>query len=116
MISTAAAQQAFVDDTYYIINTTGAAANLTTSGTAAVTDWTNLTQVSAYLNERFTAAATNDEGVFVINVTNAASGSANAYVYSFDNDGTAAIAAADIALVGVITTDTALGVSNIVAA
>lgn len=113
VISTAAAQQAFVDDTYYIINTTGAAGNLTTSGTAAITDFTNLTQVAAYLNERFTAAATTDEGVFVVNQT----GTSNAYVYSFDNDATAAIAAADLVLVGVITTDgNALTIANIVAA
>lgn len=115
VISTAAAQQALVDDTYYIINTTGAAANLTTSGTAAVTDWTNLTQVAAYFAERFTLAGGDDEAVMVVNVTNAASGSANAYVYSVvDTNNT--WAAADLALVGVITTDTALGVSNIVAA
>lgn len=115
VISTAAAQQALVDDTYYIINTTGAAANLTTSGTAAVTDWTNLTQVAAYLAERFTLAGGDDEAVIVVNVTNAAAGSANAYVYSLV-DANNTLAAADLALVGVITTDTALGVSNIVAA
>lgn len=110
VISTAAAQQAFVDDTYYIINTTGAAANLTSSGTAAITDFTNLTQVAAYFAERFTIGGTH-EGVIVVNQT----GTNSSYVYSVV-DANSAWAAGDLALVGVITHDgNALTTSNITA-
>jgi hypothetical protein len=100
VITSAAAQAAMTDDRAYIINTTGAAANLTTSGTAVVSDWTDKAQVAAYLNERFTTAVTN-ESVLVINDT--ASGHNTTYVYNYVDAGTAAsIASTELTLVGTI--------------
>jgi len=99
-ITAAAAQGALTDDRSIVISTTGAAANLTTSGTAVVTDFTNATQVAAYLSERFTAAA-NVEQVFVIN--NTASGANQTFVYTFVENGTAtSIVDIELALVGII--------------
>jgi len=109
IISAAAAQGALVDDRAYIINTSGAAANLTTGGTATVSDFTNATQVAAYLAERFTLAGNDDEAVIVINVT----GTSTSYVYSIV-DGNSTWAAADVTLAGVITRDTALDAANVV--
>jgi len=113
-ITAAAAAGAFTDDRSVVISTNGTAANLTTAGTAAVTDWTNMTQVSAYLSERFTSALTTG-GVFVINDTTASANTS--YVYTFVDVGTTPtfIAAAEIALVGVISNGgTALTAANIV--
>ncbi|MDX2102696.1 MAG: hypothetical protein SF002_09160 [Alphaproteobacteria bacterium] len=109
-ISSAAAQQALTDDRAYIINTTGAAGNLTTGGTAAVTSFTDLTQIAAYLSERFSTAA-NNEAVFVVNQT----GTTNTYVYSYVEAATnASIQAAELRLVGVITTTGALTSDNVI--
>jgi S-layer protein len=87
-----------------VISTDGTAANLTTGGTLAVTDWTDMAQVSAYLSERFTHTTTTAdlEQVFVINDTTA--GQDKTYVINFDSLATAntTIDAAEISLVGVI--------------
>jgi len=105
ILSTAAAQRTLIDDSAYILNVSGAAASLTTAGTAVVSDWTNLTQVAAYLNEAFATTATNFEAVFVVNAT----GTNQSYVYSYDEAGGATIVAAEIMLAGVITRDTGNG-------
>jgi hypothetical protein len=100
-ITAAAAQGAMTDDRSIVINTTGAAANLTTSGTAVVTDFTNGTQVAAYLSERFTATDNTFTQVFVIN--NTASGANQTFVYTFVENGTAtSIVDIELALVGII--------------
>lgn len=100
-ISTAAAAQALADNSAYIVNTNGQAANLTTDGVAIVTDFTDLTTVAAYLTERFLVGL-NTEAVFVVNDTR--TGANTTYVYSLDTDGdgNATIEAAELALVGVI--------------
>jgi len=99
-ITAAATQGALTDDRALVISTTGAAANLTTSGTAVITDFTNTTQVAAYLTERFTAAA-NTEQVFIIN--NTASGANQTFIYTFVENGTAnSIVDIELALVGII--------------
>jgi hypothetical protein len=97
-----------------VISTTGAAANLTTAGTATVSDFTDLTAVATYLSERFTGAA-NDEAVFVINYTGGANDTS--FVYTFIESGAAVtITAAELALVGIVThtAGTALTADNIV--
>jgi hypothetical protein len=97
------------DDKIYQVTTAGTVgttAPTTTSsatatgGTAVVTDFTNATQVAAYLSERFTAAA-GAEQVFVIN--NTASGANQTFVYTFVENGTAtSIVDIELALVGII--------------
>jgi len=97
-ITAAAARAALTNDRVTVISTTGAAANLTTSGTAVVTDFNSAVQVAAYLSERYTIS-NGDSQVFVIN--NTASGANQSFVYTFlsaDN----AITSIDLALVGVI--------------
>jgi S-layer protein len=109
VITSAATQQALTDTLAYLITTTGAAANLTTGGTAAVTDWTNLTQVGAYLSERFTATAGASDNVFVVNTGN------TSYVYSFVDAAGTTLVAGELALVGVVNNGgTALTASSIV--
>jgi Ca2+-binding RTX toxin-like protein len=109
-ITAAAAQGALTDDQSQIISTNGQAANLTTGGTATVSDFTNLTEVAAYLSERFTAAA-NAEAVIIINDTNGANDTS--YVYTFDESGAATtITAAELALVGIITRTAGTGLAN----
>ena len=77
----------------------------------AVTDFTNMTQVSAFLSERYTT--TNDadqENVIVWNV------GTTSYIYAIDSiaAGTTAISASEIALVGVVAQGAALATSNLV--
>lgn len=109
-ISSASATNVDITDAgVYIINTTGAAGNLKTGGTAAVTDWTNLTQVAAYLEERFDAAD-NDDGAFVVNT------GTTTYVYSLTDAGDATIAAGELALVGVLSSTGNLQAANVVLA
>ncbi len=102
-VTTAAAQGALTDDTVAIITTDGTAANLTTAGTAtmALADLTagTLTNVAAYLSERYTT--TNDadqENVIAINF------GSNAYIYHVDTlaAGSTAIAAGEITLIATI--------------
>jgi hypothetical protein len=100
-ITAASTRAAMTDDNSIVISTTGAAANLTTSGTAVVTDFTNGTQVAAYLSERFTATDNTFTQVFVIN--NTASGANQTFIYTFKENGTAtSIVDIELALVGVI--------------
>jgi Ca2+-binding RTX toxin-like protein len=107
-----------VDDVHYV-STTGAAANLTTAGTAtlAAADFTaaTLTNVAAYLEERFAASGgAGDEAVFVINYT--ASGSTTSYMYEFINGGADAnITAAELSLVAVVGRSAALTTGDVIA-
>ena len=111
-VSAAAVQAAFTDAGTYILNVAGTAAALTTGGTAVVADFTDMTQVSAFLSERYshTAATANQEAVFIWNV------GTTTYVYNVDTLITAgtAIEAAEISLVGQITQGAALTAANIV--
>lgn len=115
-IITAAAAQAIVTTTEYYISTNGTAANLTTGGTATLTeaDMTEatLTNVAAYLTERFTEITAADVAVFAINWT--ANGNDTTYVYEFIEDavGTAVIAT-ELVLTGIVQhTATAILVSG----
>ena len=113
-ITAAAAQGALTSDQSIVISTTGAAANLTTGGTAVVTDFTNMTQVAAYLSERFTVTAGSSTNVFVINLTSG--NNDTTYVYSFVDASGTSIVAAEIQLMGTIThtAGTALVNANVV--
>ncbi|MFI3215791.1 MAG: hypothetical protein QX192_03205, partial [Methylococcales bacterium] len=114
-ITAAASKGALADDIVSIISTTGAAANLTTSGTLTVSDWTNMSQVSAYLNERYTVTSSANRDVIIIN--NTAGSNDTSYVYTLSNSAAdTTIDTADIVLVGTIThtAGTALASSNVV--
>ena len=111
-INAAAAQGATTDDTVVILNVAATAGALTTGGTATVTDFTNMTQVAAFLSERFTHTATtaNVETVFVWNV------GTTTYIYNFDSANTAnsSIDAGEIVLVGQVIQGAALTSANLV--
>ena len=113
-LTAAGVAQALVDDEAIVISANGAAANLTTGGTATVSDFTDLTAVAAYLSERFTSAA-NGEGVIVINYTGGANDTS--FVYTYIESGAATtLTAAELALVGIVThtAGTALVAANVV--
>jgi hypothetical protein len=113
-VATLSTQVNLTNDIVNIVNTTGAAANFTTAGTAVITDFTNTTQVAAYLTEHY-ATANNNTSVFVVNNTTA--GANTSYVYSFVDAtaGVAAFSAAELALVGIITNSgTGLTAANVV--
>ena len=103
------------NDDAYVMTFNGAAANLTTSGTATLTtaDLTakTLTNLATYLGEHYstTSGTAASEVAVVVNWT--AGGSTTSYVYDLNNDGTDnAIQASEISLVGIIehgTTDIA---------
>jgi Ca2+-binding RTX toxin-like protein len=86
------------------ISINGAAANLTNAGTAAlaVSDLTatTLTNLAAYLDERFTAPNTaNQDSLFVINWT--ASGT-NAYIYEHVDAGSTSVDAGELTLLAIV--------------
>lgn len=100
-ITAAAAQGAITNDrTYVIEQTVGTAAALTTGGTATISDFTNTTQVAAYLSERFTGDndTVADEVALIImnNGTNS-----YAYVYADSTTANTTIDAGELTLIGV---------------
>lgn len=107
------------DNDVHYVSTTGAAANLTSGGTAtlAVADFTasTLTNVAAYLEERFAASGVaTDDAIFVLNHT--ATGSGTSYVYEFVNAGAdTTITAAELVLVAIVTRDVVLTAGDIIA-
>lgn len=103
VITGAGAQAALTDDrTYVIEQTLGAAGSLTTGSntTLVAADFTaaTLTNIAAFLAERYTDLANDStDAVFVLN------NGTNSYVYALNSsDGTTAIAATELTLVGVI--------------
>jgi len=104
-ITAAAVAQVLVTQTEYYISTNGAAANLTTAGTATlnVADMTatTLTNLAAYLTERFTEINSGDVAVLAINWT--AGGNTNTYMYEFLEDATGtAVIASELTLTGIV--------------
>lgn len=104
-ITAAAAQGALSDAKSYYISTNGAAANLTTGGSATlnVADLTatTLTNLAAYLSERFVPAA-GANSILAINWTAGANNTT--YLYDITDDGGAtSVAAAELTLIGVVT-------------
>jgi hypothetical protein len=95
-----------VTKTAYIFSTDGTAANLTTAGTAVVSDFTSLSQVAAYLEERFNVAD-NDVAAFIVNV------GSTTYVYDMNDADDTTINASDLTLVGVISQSAALTTANV---
>jgi Ca2+-binding RTX toxin-like protein len=100
----AGTQTALVNHSVAIVTTSGAAANLTTGGTAVLvgTDLlaTSLTKVASYLSERFSVTAASN-AVFVLN--SSISDATGAYVYNFHNGSDTTLDASDLTLIGVIT-------------
>ncbi|MCS6954620.1 MAG: hypothetical protein NZM33_17420, partial [Bryobacteraceae bacterium] len=94
------------DNDVYYISMNGAAANLTTGGTATLSasDLTaaTLSALAAYLDERFVTSGNNgDDAIFVINWT--AGGSTKSYIYEFtEANGNNTIEAAELVLVGIV--------------
>ena len=105
VVTTAAAAgavDALTTNQTYIISATGLAASIKTGGTATVTDWTNLTQVGAYLSERYSVTNSAQYNDFIINVTSG--NNDTSYVYAMSNvAANATIDVGDLVLVGVIT-------------
>jgi S-layer protein len=107
------------DNDVHYISMNGAAANLTTGGNATLSasdlTATTLTNLAAYLDERFvTANSAGNDAIFVINWT--AGGSTTSYIYEFtDAGGNDTIEAAELALVGIVSRgDTVLTIGDIV--
>jgi hypothetical protein len=103
-ITTAASQGAITTDrTYVVAQDVGVAATLTTSGTATLADAdfyaTTLTNVAAFLSERFTLTSAGSETAVII-----LNDGTNSYAYYLANDGAAntTISAAELTLIGVL--------------
>ena len=94
-----------VDDDVHYVSFNGAAANLTTGGTATLTGAdltaTTLTNLAAYLDERYVTANAADDTLFVVNWT--AGGSTTSYLYHFVDGATnTTIEAGELTLVGIV--------------
>ena len=105
------------DNELFVISFNGAAGNLTTSGTATLTQAdltaTSLTALAAYLGEQFNAAsgANTDDALVAINWT--AGGSTTTYLYEAVNNNTAdVLQAGELTLVGVVERGTTVMVAN----
>jgi len=101
-ITAAGSAQVLVNGTTYVITQDlGAAASLTTAGTATLADAdfyaTTLTNVAAFLTERFTEISSGNKAAFVLN------DGANSYIYNFVEDATdSAVIASELTLVGIV--------------
>jgi Ca2+-binding RTX toxin-like protein len=91
------------DNDVEFISINGAVGNLETGGSLSLTESdltaTTLTNLAAYLDERFNASGASDDALFVVNWT--ASGT-NAYIYHLENTGDAAIAASELTHVAIV--------------
>lgn len=111
-ITTAGAAQAFANQNVYYVSFNGAAANLTTGGTAtlSVADLTatTLTALATYLDERFNGTGTNTHEV-VVAVNWTAGGSTSTYIYEHvEANASAALEAAELTLVGIVSRGTTI--------
>lgn len=95
-----------VNDGVYVVSMNGAEANLTTGGTNTLSGAdmtaTTLTNLAAYLDERFVGTGTNaEDAVIVINWT--AGGSTTSYVYEYvEANSNDTIQGTELALIGVV--------------
>jgi Ca2+-binding RTX toxin-like protein len=110
-INAAAVKGAMTDASVYYISMNGAAANLTTAGIATLSaaDMTasSLTNLAAYLDERFTTVSGTDDSTLVINWT--AGGSTTSYVYNYvAAGGNTTVEATELTLLGVVTHGTSV--------
>lgn len=113
--SAQAAVDIFTNNDVFYITTDGTAASVTTSGTATLTlanlTASTLTAVAAFLEEQFDSTTTDgDQAIFVINFEGG-----NSFIYNFVEAGAdAAIAAAELTLLGVVTADAALSTGDLI--
>jgi hypothetical protein len=106
IIAAAAANSvAWANDNTNMILTTGAASDITTAGTETISDFTNATQVAAYLEELINfnnTADTTEVGIFVIADENSG-GSSYIWLANDDGDGdNTDLTASDLTLIGVV--------------
>jgi hypothetical protein len=93
---------AITDNSAYVINN-GAVA-LTAAGSETIADYTDLTDVAAYLNEGYTSTAAADEGQFLIN--DLVGGKTYLYHFLEGSGGASTISSAELTLVATITEET----------
>jgi Ca2+-binding RTX toxin-like protein len=118
--TTAVAADALVlaDNAIEYISMNGAAANLTTAGTATLTSTdltaTTLTNLATYLDEAIkTSGANGEDAIIVVNWT--AGGSTTSYVYEFiEANANTTIQAAELTLLGVVTRDKVLAAGDVI--
>jgi Ca2+-binding RTX toxin-like protein len=106
----------FADDNVYYVSMNGAAANLTTLGTATLSaddlTATTLTNLATYLDERFATSATNGHDV-VLAINWTAGSSTTTYLYEHvEANANATIQAAELALIGIIDRGTTILTAN----
>lgn len=99
------------DATAYVIDDVSTNLGATTNTTNVITDFTNLNQVAAFLADGFTTTAdTAQNAVFVLN----SSGTARVYYFVQANtDEGTAIDAAELTLVGIVSTSAAITTTEI---
>jgi sporulation protein YlmC with PRC-barrel domain len=87
------------DDAIYVI--ADGATSILANGSETIASYTDLSDVAAYLAERYTSTKNDDAGIFVIN--DLAGKKTYAYLFDEQTDGDSTIQSADLTLIGTIT-------------
>lgn len=106
VITAARAQAALTDNDITIVSINAATTSLDSAGTELVADFEDMTDVAAYLNEGFTAAA-SDEAIVILN------NGTNSYIYYVLDGGDTGIENDEVTLIGIINGEAALAATDI---
>jgi len=106
VITAARAQAALTDNDITIVSINAATTSLDSAGTELVADFEDMTDVSAYLNEGFTAAA-SDEALVILN------NGTNSYIYYVLDAGDTGIENDEVTLIGIVNGEADLAASDI---
>jgi hypothetical protein len=106
VITAARAQAAITDNDITIVSINAATTSLDSAGTEVVADFEDMTDVAAYLNEGFTAAAADEALVILNNGT-------NSYIYYVLDAGDAGIENDEVTLIGIVNGEADLAASDI---
>ena len=106
VITAARAQAALTDNDITIVSINAATTSLDSAGTELVADFEDMTDVAAYLNEGFTAAA-SDEAIVILN------DGTNSYIYYVLDGGDTGIEDDELTLIGIVSGEASLAASDI---
>jgi hypothetical protein len=106
VITAARAQAAITDNDITIVSINAATTSLDSAGTEVVADFEDMTDVAAYLNEGFTAAA-SDEALVILN------NGTNSYIYYVLDAGDTGIENDEVTLIGIVNGEADLAASDI---
>jgi Ca2+-binding RTX toxin-like protein len=108
VITAARAQAALVDNAITIVNINAATTSLDSAGTELVADFEDMTDVSAYISEGFTVAASDEAVIILTNGT-------NSYIYYWiDTDAGGDVDSGEVQLIGIVSGEASLAAGDVI--